>query len=80
MPTYRFVNKETNEEHEQFLFMSELDQFLLDNPQLYQGFNNAAPSIGDAVRLGFNGKPPDSFRDVLRNMKGKHKGSTINTW
>jgi len=78
MPTYLFRNIETREEFEQFLFISEIDKFLFDNPHLEQGVNGA-PSIGDPIKLGFT-KPPEAFREILRNAKGKHKGSTINSF
>ena len=33
-----------------------------------------APSIGDSVRLGLT-KPPEVFRDLLRNMADKYPGA-----
>lgn len=33
-----------------------------------------APSIGDPVRLGIT-KPPEAFRDLLRNMADKYPGA-----
>jgi hypothetical protein len=38
----------------------------------------AAPSIGDPLKLGVT-KLPNSWTDKLKEMKGKHKGSTIKT-
>ena len=36
MPTYSFRNKDTGEEFDQFMAISELDQFLEDHPELIQ--------------------------------------------
>lgn len=37
----------------------------------------SAPVIGDSVRMG-RGKLDEGFKDVLRNIKHRNKGSTIN--
>ena len=78
MPTYTFVNNDTGEYFEEFMNMSDLDNYLKTNP-------NVTQTIG-AVNLisGTSKKPDDSFRDILRNIKkGNSKGltrSTINTF
>ena len=36
------------------------------------------PGFGDPMRLG-RIRPPDAFKDVLRNMKKKIPGNTINS-
>ena len=80
MPTYRFINKDTGQEHEEFLKISELDTYLKENPNLEQ-LINGAPAITSGRG---NGKPDQGFRDLLRTMKKKHSkgytGSTINTF
>lgn len=82
MPTYCFRNKVTNEYHEEFMSISAQDQYLKDNPNLEVSITGA-PSFGDPVRLGLK-KPDSSFRDVLKEIKGKHDAkytrSTINTF
>ena len=45
MPTYLFLNTETNEQFEQFMTISERDKFVSDNPKIEQ-LVNGAPSIG----------------------------------
>ena len=56
--------------------ISERDKYLSENPKIEQ-LVNGAPSIG----YSYNGKKPDSgFRDVLKEIKSKHKRSAINTW
>lgn len=80
MPTYRFLNNQTNEEYEEFMSISLLEGYLRDNPHLTQ-LVNGAPMIHSGSGLK---KPEQGFRDLLKDMKKKHsKGitkSTINTW
>lgn len=78
MPTYSFLNKETNEEFDIILSMSELDQYKSDNPHLEQ-LIKSAPALADPTRIGLR-KPDNGFRDVLKKAKSAHRGSTINTW
>lgn len=78
MPTYNFRNKETGEEFTEFMFMSEIDQYLKDNPHVVQELNSYA-AIGDPVRMGMQ-KPDSGFRDVLKEIKRKNYGSRLNTW
>jgi hypothetical protein len=79
VPTYRFLNNETNEEFEDFMSISALDIFLKENPHITQ-LVNGAPLIHSGRGLG---KPDSSFRDLLKHIKkGNSKGitrSTINT-
>jgi hypothetical protein len=80
MPTYKFFNEQTGEEFTEFMTISSLDVYLSDNPHLTQ-LVNGAPSLSSGRGRG---KPDDSFRDLLKDMKKKHsKGfsrSTINTF
>lgn len=79
MPTYRFLNNETGEEYEEFMKISELDTYLVENPNITQ-LVNGAPMIHSG--RGFQ-KPDAGFRDLLKNIKKEHsKGltrSTVNT-
>lgn len=79
-PTYRFLNNETGEEYEEFMRISELDEFLSSNPNITQ-LVNGAPMIASGRGMG---KPDQGFRDLLKDMKKKHSGghtkSTINTF
>ena len=68
----------TGEEIIEFMTMTERDNFLKENPhmeQLIHGF----PGSADPTRLGLH-KPDSEFRDLLKNVKSKHRGSNINTW
>lgn len=78
MPTYNFRHRETGEITEVILSISGREEYLLANPHLEQ-VHLGAPSMGDPVRLGLK-KPDSNFRDVLKNIKSKHRRSTINTY
>jgi hypothetical protein len=78
MPTYEFCNKETGEVVEVTMKISEYDQFVKDNLTLERYFSEA-PTIGDSIRLGLK-KPDDAFRDKLKDIKKKHRRSSINTF
>jgi len=80
MPTYKFKDKVTGKETEEFMSISALDPYLADNPNLEQ-LVNGFPGIGyNTVTT----KPADGFRDILRSIKkANSKGitkSTINTF
>ena len=80
MPTYKFLNNDTGEEHDDFMSISALDQYLKDNPNITQ-LVNGAPLIHSGRGLA---KPDQGFRDILRNMKKSNSQgitrSTINTY
>lgn len=80
MPTYKFINNDTNEEFEEFMNISDLDMYLRDNPNLTQ-LVNGAPMISSGRGMR---KPEDGFRDLLKDIKKRNsKGltrSTINTF
>ena len=82
MPTYLFINTETNEEFEEFMTISARDTYLEEHKHITQ-LVNGAPAIGDVVRLGLK-KPDNAFRDILRNTKKEHSRgltrSTVNTF
>lgn len=73
MPTYNFRNKETGEETSEFMSISALDQYLLDNPHLEQGLSGT-PMIG----YSYNSAKPDQYwKDRLREIKKSHYKSNI---
>ena len=80
MPTYTFKNNETGEEFEEFMSMSNLDDYLKSNPHLTTVINGA-PALVSGRGMG---KPDNGFRDLLKDMKKTHSkgisGSTINTF
>jgi len=82
MPSYSFKNLNTGEEFITVMSMAEREEYVKTNPHIQQQLI-AAPALGDSIRMGMV-KPPDSFRDILREVKKKNsKGfsrSTINTF
>lgn len=75
MPTYNFVHEETGETSTEFLWISELDQYLADNPKLIVVPPDTSAQV-DSIRMGRT-KTPESFREFLRNVKSYYRGSTI---
>lgn len=77
MPTYNFKNNETGEEFTDFMSMSALEIFLKENPHISQLVSPI--TIADPTRLGLL-KPDNGFRDVLKSIKKRNRGSDFNTW
>lgn len=77
MPVYQFKHKETGEVHEKLMSFASREEYLKEQPHLEVVLG--APALGDPVKLGLK-KPDAGFRDVLKNIKSKHRGSNINTW
>lgn len=76
MPTYTFKNKITSEILEKEMKISEREDFLHENPDLIQILTSTPPTL-DPVRLGVT-KSPDSFKDLMKNIKNKSgRASTI---
>ena len=74
MPNYNFRNKETGEETEVFMSISELDQYKQDNPHLEQ-FITKAPGI---VRGHGKTRQFDSgFKEVLKKIDERAPGSEL---
>jgi hypothetical protein len=82
MPTYRFLNKQTGVEWEEFMGISEADEYLKSNLDVEKLVNGSPMIVGSA--MGGKTKPDAGFRDLLKDMKRKHSGgltkSTINTF
>jgi len=74
MPLYTIRNKSTGEVKEEFLSMSEYDEKLKD-PNFERVWDEAPALIS-----GYNMKPAEGFRDILKNIKKTHRGSNINTF
>lgn len=83
MPTYRFLNKQTGVEWEEFMGISESEQYLKDNPDVEKLVNGSPMIVGSAMGVSKT-KPDAGFRDLLKDMKKKHNQgitrSTINTF
>jgi len=83
MPNYRFKDKNTGDEWEEFMGISAADEYLKENPHI-ERMVNGVPGLASGVMSGNRSKPDDSFRDMLKEMKKKTSGgftkSTINTF
>ena len=76
MPTYVFRNKETGEQFEQVMKMSELDSFRADNPQLETVIQ--AVAFGDPTKLTTTRKFDSGFKEVLQKIHERSPGSELN--
>jgi len=73
MPTYQFINKQTQERFKETMTISEMEQHLKDHPEL--------DVIPGTPIIGYNytrKKPDEDFRSILKKIKKDNKGSTIN--
>lgn len=79
MPTYRFLNNDTGEEYDDFMSISDRDEYLKANPNVTQ-LVNGAPMIVSGRGMQ---KVDSGFRDLLGRIKSKHSQgitkSTVNT-
>jgi len=75
MPTYSFINTETQEEFSDFMTMTEMVTYLRDNPHISQTINT--PPL---ISYSHTGKPEAGFRDLLKEIKRNNRGSKINTY
>lgn len=82
MPRYSWKNLNTGEEFTTVMTMAEREEYVKANPHVQQQLI-AAPALGDSIRMGMV-KPPESFRDILREVKKKNSRgltrSTVNTF
>ena len=77
MPTYTIKDNNTGKEEEMFMSISEMLKYFKDNPDKSQVIGS--PMIVSGVASA-RMKPDHGFRDVLKKIKSKHRGSNINTW
>ncbi|MEK9696826.1 MAG: hypothetical protein VW270_13785, partial [Candidatus Poseidoniales archaeon] len=77
MPTYLVRNKKTKKVEEMFMGISEMENYIKDNPNMELA--PATPAIVSGVASA-RMKPDQGFRDVLRNIKKRNPRSNINTW
>jgi hypothetical protein len=76
MPTYVFRNKETGEQFEKILKISELDTFRAENPQLETVIQ--AVAFGDPTKLTSSRKFDSGFKEVLQKIHERSPGSELN--
>ena len=72
MPFYRFKNNDTGEVgEEQLMTISEMEQFLKDNPNMSQHFEGAG--VGTVIEG--RGKPPKDFQQILDRIQNNYPGA-----
>ena len=76
MPTYVFRNKETGEQFEKIMKISELDSFRAENPQLETVIQ--AVAFGDPTKLSSTRKFDSGFKEVLQKIHDRSPGSELN--
>lgn len=77
MPTYTFIDTKTGESTTTLMTIAQMEAHLRENSHVR--LRVGSPRIVSGVASKRN-KPDDSFRDVLRSIKRRHRGSTINTF
>jgi hypothetical protein len=75
MPTYVFRNKETGEQFEKIMKISELDTFRQENPQLETVIQSVA--FGDPTKMSSTRKFDTGFKEVLQRIHEKTPGSQL---
>ena len=75
MPTYKFRDKDTGVEFEQFMSISGREKYLKENPNLEQMINGA-PMLVDPVRVGVR-RSDAGFKEVLHKIHEKTPGSDL---
>ena len=76
MPTYAFEDKNTGEQHEAFLSMSEREAYLADNPNLKQIITHVPHLSGDTVGLGLT-KNDSGFNDMMKRIGDANPNSAV---
>ncbi len=75
MPTYDFLNTETNEVEEHFMSISAKEKFLQDNPHMKQTYTKV-PSILRGSNMSMN-VDNHGFKEVLQKVGEAHPGSDV---
>lgn len=73
MPTYRFKNTDNGEEFEEFMSISKLEEYLLENPH----FQQMPVAVKVVHEVGTNLKADNGFREVLSHIKDRYKVNNI---
>lgn len=77
MPTYTFLNLDSNEIEEHTFRMSHYDEFVQNNPRLQRYIEPGQyAAIGDPVRLGITTND-NGFREVLSKIASSNYKSNL---
>jgi hypothetical protein len=72
MPTYKFLNTETNEEFDDFISISRKEELIKLNPHIQQVIE--APAF---ISSSSSNKVPDGFKEVLSKVADAHPDSAL---
>lgn len=75
MPTYEFVNTETDEQFEMFMSISQREEFLTKHPHIKTVIS--APNIVSHSGGDLYSKTPSGFKEVLSKVAEAHPNSTV---
>ena len=75
MPTYEFVNTETDEHVEMFMSLSQREKFLKENTQFRTVI--CAPGIVSYTGGDLYSKTPSGFKEVLSKVAEAHPNSVV---
>lgn len=81
MPTYQFLNSNTNEVEEHIMKIAQYDEFKQNNPHLERYFSvEGAPGLGDGMRMSTpgTGQADSTFEKyIINRMKETIPGNTM---
>jgi hypothetical protein len=81
MPTYQFLNSNTNEVEEHIMKIAQYDEFKQNNPHLERYFSvEGAPVLGDGMRMSTPGigQADSTFEKyIINRMKETIPGNTM---
>ena len=75
MPTYRFYDTVTQEEYDEFMSMSELDEYKKLNPQVQQV--PVAVAIAGDHMMGVGPKVDGGFTENMQRIAESHPGTPL---
>jgi predicted nucleic acid-binding Zn ribbon protein len=77
MPTYQFLNTETDEEFEVLMKISEREEYLKNNPHIQPVLTAPALVSGVSTSNSRTGRVPSGFNEVLSKVAEKHPTSKV---
>ena len=75
MPTYTFIDNNTGTTYDEFMGMSEKDQYLEDNPHISQ-VPTMFSFVGDHI-MGVGPKTDGGFNERMEQIANSHPGSPL---
>ena len=75
MPTYQFLNTQTDEEFEVLMKISEREEYLKNNPHIQPILS--APALVTGVSTSKQNRVPDGFKEVLSKVAEAHPTSEV---